>query len=339
VQAVLKAEAAPGFTMCDVGEPSAAPGELLLRVVAASVCGTDVHLYEWNPWAQSRVRPPRIMGHEICGEVVARGEGVNGLAIGSRVAVESHITCGRCKECRRGDLHVCEKTQLLGVDVDGGFAPLVAIPAANAIPVGDTVPEVAAAMEPFGNAVHACSAGELAGAVVGVFGCGPIGCASIAVARARGAERIVAVDRNRYRLGLAEKMGADSLVEAGDGVEADVRRAAGGELDCALEMSGAASATVAAIRCTRPGGWVSLLGLGDTPVSLDLSTDVVMRGISMHGIVGRRIPRDWASTTAYIRDGVLRPQDLITHRFELADIDEAMRLMQSGECGKVSLRP
>ena len=339
MQAVIKAEAAPGFSLRDVAEPRAGSGELLLRVAAASVCGSDVHLYDWNPWAQSRVHPPRIMGHEICGEVIGAGTGADATLVGQRVAVESHITCGECPECRRGERHVCVRTRILGVDVDGGFAPMVVIPAANAIPMGDTPPEVVAAMEPFGNAVHACSAGALGGATVAIFGCGPIGCAAIAVARARHAARIVAVDLNPYRLELAEAMGADALIVAGDDIESRVREAAQGELDCALEMSGAAGATRTAIRCTRPGGWVALLGIGDSEVSLDLSSDVVMRGISLHGIVGRRIPETWDATTAYIRDGVLRPQDLITHRFSMSDIDEAMHLMKSGRCGKVSLRP
>jgi len=298
-----------------------------------------VHLYDWTPWARARVRPPRIVGHELCGEVVAVGEGVTVPEIGSRVAVESHISCGVCPECRRGDLHVCVDTRILGFDVDGGFAPLVAIPVANAYPVGDTAPQVAAAMEPFGNAVHACSTGNLGGATVAVFGCGPIGCASVAVAKARGADRVIAVDRNRYRLDLAESMGADALIEVSDSLEADVAAAAGRELDCALEMSGAAQATVAAVRLVRPGGWVALLGIGDTRISLDLANDVVMKGLTLRGVVGRRIPQTWDATTAYIRDGVLDAGALITHTFAMSEIDAAISLVKSGRCGKVSLRP
>lgn len=338
MQAVVKAEAGPGFEVCDVAEPVTAPGELLLRVVAASVCGSDVHLYDWNPWAQSRLRPPRVVGHEICGEVVG-GDGAGGLAAGTRVAVESHITCGQCPECLRGDLHVCGNTRILGVDVDGGFTSLVAIPAANAHPVGSMEPSVAAAMEPFGNAVHACWSGDLVGATVAVFGCGPIGCAAVAVARARGAQRVIAIDRNPYRLDLAERMGADALIVVSDHLQADVAAAAGRPLDCALEMSGAESATVAAVCLVRPGGWIALLGIGDTPTSLDLSRDVVMKGLTLHGITGRRIPQTWDATTAYIRDGVLDPGVLITHTFAMGDIDEAVALMKSGRCGKVSLLP
>ncbi len=341
MQAVLKATPGAGFTLGEVDEPQPRAGEVVLRIVAASVCGTDVHLYDWNPWAQMRVHPPRIVGHEVCGEVVTWGEGVRSPALGTRVAVESHIVCGHCEECRRGDYHVCENTRILGVDVDGGFAKAVALPAANVWPVGDSVaPEVAAAMEPLGNAVHACSYGELAGRTVVVFGCGPIGCAAIAVARVQGAARVIAVDRNDYRLHLAERMGAHAIVRAGDApVDDDVRGAAGGDIDCALEMSGSPMAVSSATRVVRPGGWISLLGIGDGPDVIDLSNDVVMKGLSLYGVVGRKLPSTWERSTAYVRDGAVDVSSLITHHFAMHDIDAAMSLMKSGDCGKVTLTP
>jgi threonine 3-dehydrogenase len=236
---------------------------------------------------------------------------------------------------------VCENTRLIGVDVDGGFRALMTAPAANAWPVGDSVAaEVAAAMEPIGNAVHACSYGDVNGRTVVVFGCGPIGCAAIAVARAQGAARIVGVDRLPYRLALAERMGAHAVVLTGDETpDAQVRAAAGNHIDCALEMSGASVAVAAATRLVRPGGWISLLGLGDSPDVIDLSNDVVMKGLTLYGVVGRRIPATWERTTAYVHGGVIDVAALITHRFPLSDIDEAMRLMKSGQCGKISLTP
>jgi threonine 3-dehydrogenase len=342
VLAVLKQTAAPGFVIGDVPVPEPAAGQVLLRVAATSVCGTDVHLFDWNPWASARVHPPRIVGHEVCGEVVAWGEGVTGPAIGTRVACESHIVCGHCDECRRGDFHVCENTRILGVDVDGAFATHLVVPAVNAWPVGPTVPpDVAAAMEPFGNAVHACSYGDLSGRTVVVYGCGPIGCAAIAVARAQGAAHVVGVDRNEYRLHLAERMGAHAVVRATDeAVDTAVRAAAGGgAIDCVLEMSGSPVAVASATRLVRPGGWISLLGIGDGLDVVDLSTDVVMKGLSLYGVAGRRIPATWEQTTAYVRDGVIDASALITHRFSLHDIDGAIELMKSGECGKVTLTP
>jgi threonine 3-dehydrogenase len=341
VLAILKQTPAPGFVIGDVPMPVPAAGQVLLRVAAASVCGTDVHLYDWNPWAAARVVPPRVVGHEVCGEVVAWGYGVEGPPIGTRVAVESHIVCGHCDECRRGDFHVCENTRILGVDVDGAFATHLAVPVANVWPVGDAVaPDIAAAMEPFGNAVHACSYGDLEGRTVVVFGCGPIGCAAVAVAKVRGAARVIGVDRNAYRLGLAERMGADAIIQATDEpVDAAVRGEAGDAIDCVLEMSGSPVAVASATRLVRPGGWISLLGIGDGPDVVDLSTDVVMKGLSLYGIAGRRIPETWEQVTAYVRDGVIDVRTLITHSFAMREIDGAIELMQSGQCGKVTLAP
>jgi threonine 3-dehydrogenase len=342
MRAVVKTAPRPGLSLQEVPEPEPRPGEVLLRVVAASICGSDVHLYDWNPWASARVHLPRVMGHEICGEVEALGEGVDGrLRVGDRVAVESHIVCHRCPACLRGDFHICERTRILGFDTDGGFAGRVAVPAENAWPVGDRVaPEVAAAMEPFGNAVHACSYGELRDATVAVFGLGPIGCAAVAVARARGARRIVAVEPNPYRLELAGRMGADALVATGEGgAEEAVRRAAGGEVDCALEMSGAPAAVVVATRVVRSGGWISLLGIGDAPTSIDLSQDVVMRGLTIRGVVGRRLFATWEETSRYLSDGAIDAGALITHRFPMVDVEEAIHLIKTGRCGKVCLMP
>ncbi|MDQ2960809.1 MAG: alcohol dehydrogenase catalytic domain-containing protein [Candidatus Dormibacteraeota bacterium] len=340
MQAVIKPTPAPGFVIGDVPEPQPGEGDVLLRVAAASVCGSDVHLYDWNPWAAARVHPPRVVGHEICGEVVGRGPGAD-IPDGRRVAVESHLICGRCDSCRRGDFHVCTNTRILGFDVDGGFTELVAVPQRNLISVeGDISSEVAAALEPLGNAVHACSYRSLRDQVVAVFGCGPIGCAAIAVARAEGAANVIAVDLNPYRLELAERMGATHLLLAGDDVEQQVRRAAGGrDVDCALEMSGAPSAVVAATRLVRPGGWISLLGIGDAPTTLDLSNDVVMKGLSIHGVVGRRVPETWQSTMEYVRSGAIDVGALITHHFAMSEIQGAVELIKSGLCGKVSLAP
>jgi threonine 3-dehydrogenase len=341
MEAVLKSRPEPCFVLGQVDEPTAGPGEVLLRVAATSVCGTDVHLYDWNPWAASRVHPPRVLGHEMCGEVVSLGQGVAEPAVGTRVAVESHIVCGHCDECRRGDFHVCANTRIIGVDVDGAFTEYIRVPAINTWRVGEAVaPEVAAAMEPFGNAVHACSYGDLSARSVAVFGCGPIGCAAIAVARVQGAARVIGIDRNAYRLELAERLGAHALIRAGDEpVDGDIRRIAGGDVDCALEMSGSPQAFATATHVVRPGGWVSLLGIGDVPATIDLSNDVVMKGLTLHGVVGRRIPTTWERTIAYVREGSVDVSQLITHRFPMEEIEQAIQLMKSGRCGKVTLAP
>lgn len=339
MKAVVKPAPGAGFLVTDVPEPAPEPGEVLLAVEAASICGTDVHLYEWNPWAAGRVHPPRVMGHEMCGQVVARGAGVDSVREGARVAVETHLVCGHCPECRRGDFHVCANTRILGVDVDGVFAEFVTVPAHNTWPIAPGLPaELGALMEPFGNAVHACSYGRLRSQVVAVFGCGPIGCMCVGIARAEGAKRIVAVDRNPYRLELARAMGADVVVDAAGGDEA-ILDAARGPLDCALEMSGAPPAVAAATRLVRPGGWISLLGIGDAPSTLDLSRDVVMKGLTLYGVTGRRMFSTWEQTSAYLTDNRIDVSPLLTHRLPLSGVDDAIALMRSGQCGKVVLQP
>ncbi|MFN2451537.1 MAG: zinc-binding dehydrogenase [Candidatus Dormibacteria bacterium] len=338
VQAVLKARPAPGFDIEEVAGREPGPGEVLLRVVAASICGTDVHLFDWNPWAAARVRPPRIVGHEMGGEVLAVGSGVDGLTQGDLVAVESHVVCGACPECRRGDLHVCRNTRILGVDVDGVFSGSVVLPRSNLHPIAGLSAELCALMEPFGNAVHACSTGSMRGAAVAVLGCGPIGCAAVAIAKAEGARVIVATDLNPYRLELAERMGADHVLRAGPDMEAGLLRAAGGPLDCVLEMSGAAAAVAAGVRAVRPGGWISLLGIGDHEVRLDLTRDVVMKGVTLQGVVGRR-PDTWRATLDFVAGGRVDVTPLLTHRFALDEVDGAIELIKSGRCGKVVLVP
>ena len=339
MQAVVKATPGPGFTVMDVPPPRPGPGQVLLRVVAASVCGSDVHLHDWNPWAAARVRPPRVMGHEICAEVAEIPDGVDCPPVGTRVAVESHLVCNHCAECERGDRHVCAHTRIIGVHVDGGFASHVVLPPQNLWPITTSIsPEVAAALEPLGNAVHACSYGSLRGQVVVVFGCGPIGCAAVAIARSEGAEQVIAVDRNPYRLGLADVMGAHTLLEVGaDPLEDLVRRSARGPIDCALEMSGASSAVVAATRAVRAGGWISLLGIGDEPTTLDVSADVVSKGLTLHGVIGRRMFASWERATELVIRGQVDMNRLITHHLSLDRIADAIALMRSGRCGKVSL--
>lgn len=341
MQAVVKTRPGPGFDVAEVPEPEIAAGDVLLDVVAASICGSDLHLYDWSPWAASRVTPPRVLGHELCGAVVTAGSGTAAPPPGSLVAVESHLVCGRCSECERGDSHVCAATRILGVDVDGGFTTRVSVPATNLRPLdGHVAPEVVAAMEPFGNAVHACSFGSLAGATVLVLGCGFIGCAAVAIARAEGAAQVIAADRNHYRLGLAERAGADTLIPVGDdAIDGDVLAAARQPIDCALEMSGAPESLAASTRLVRPGGWISLLGLGSRPAVLDASGDIVMKGLTLHGVVGRRIPGTWEQAEAYVRGGSVDLAPLITHRFPLVEVERAVELMKSGDCGKVGLVP
>jgi threonine 3-dehydrogenase len=315
---------------------------VLLQLVAAGICGTDLHILKWNAWAAARVHPPRVLGHEMAGLVLARGEGVTSPEVGDLVGVESHLVDLSCPQCRRGDFHVCENTRILGVDVDGVFAERVIVPARNCrVAPAALDPALVAFQEPMGNAVHAAAQGNLRDQVVIVTGCGPIGCAAVGIARAEGARRVVAVDRVQRRLQIAEEMGADELVDTSSAADlgASLGRACRGEADVVLEMSGHPLLINEALAVIRPGGWISLLGLGDDELTLDLSAQVVMRGITLFGITGRRQFETWDQTSAYLASGRVDVRPIITHRVALSDFQAAAELAGSAEVGKVVLYP
>jgi len=342
LRAVVKPSAGPGATWATVPERQPGADEVLLQLVAAGICGTDLHILKWNAWAAARVHPPLVLGHEMAGRVLAVGAGVESPGVGDLVGVESHLVDLTCPQCRRGDFHVCENTRILGVDVDGVFAEQVIVPARNCRVAPPSLdPAVVAFQEPMGNAVHAAAQGNLGGQVVIVTGCGPIGCAAVGIARAEGAHRVVAVDRVRPRLEIAEAMGADALVDtsaAGD-LESSLRTACQGEADVVLEMSGHPMLIRAALAAVRPGGWISLLGLGDDDLTLDLSAQVVMRGITLFGVTGRRQFETWDQTSAYLSSGRIDVGPIITHRVPLADFQAAAELAEAAEVGKVVLYP
>jgi threonine 3-dehydrogenase len=313
-----------------------------VRIEAGGICGTDLHIYGWNAWAASRIHPPRVIGHEFCGTVAALGPDAEGAAVGDFIAGESHIACERCRSCRRGERHICERLEVLGVDRDGAFADYLVMPARNAwrLDRAEIPRTVAAVMDPLGNAVHAsfASAGErsLAGQTVTIIGCGPIGLMAIGVARLAGAAFIAASDPMPERRALAEEMGAD-LVLAGMDVPARVRGATGGEgVDVVLEMSGHPGGIRDGLRSLRNGGWMAQLGLPARPVEIDLGFDVIFPMTHIHGIFGRRIWETWRQMTALLRRG-LDITPVITHVLPLERFEEAFVLLHSGAAGKVVL--
>jgi threonine 3-dehydrogenase len=342
MRAVVKAKGGPGAEIREVPTPTCGPGELLLRVLRAGVCGTDLHIYEWDRWSQGRLRPPVTLGHEFVGEVVERGPGVGTIKIGDWVSCESHIVCNTCLACRTGNGHVCENTRILGVDVNGGFAEYVAVPAVNAwhAPPGISV-EAAAVMEPLGNAVHTAFAGPLAGCNIGVTGCGPIGLFAIGVARAAGAARVVASDVSPYRLELARAMRADAVIDPSRESFPDrVRELTGGRgLDGVLEMSGNPAAMRDGLLALRNGGRLSLLGLPKEPFELDWNRLVIFKGITLHGIIGRRMYETWYQMDNLLGSGRLDVRPAITHVMPMERFDEAIGLLRSGKAGKVVLVP
>ncbi|OYD09950.1 L-threonine 3-dehydrogenase [Paludifilum halophilum] len=342
MRALVKHHEGPGAELREVPIPEIGPDEVLVRVRATTICGTDVHIYTWDDWAASRLSPPLVFGHEFSGEVVEVGENVTHLETGDHVSAETHIVCHHCPQCRRGEAHVCAHTEIIGVDRNGCFAEYAAMPAENLWKNSvDLPPEVASAMEPMGNAVHTALSGSIAGKSVAVVGCGPIGLMAIAVAKASGASAVIALDINEYRLELAQAMGATHLIHSGqeDPVKR-VRSLTGGwGVDVVLEMSGNPQAIRQGFSMVTGGGRVSLLGLPTRSIELDVANDIVFKGIQVHGIVGRRMYETWQQTAGFLESGQVDLMPMITHRFSLEEFEKGFEQMISGKSGKVVLYP
>jgi threonine 3-dehydrogenase len=342
MKAVVKAKAGPGVEIHDVPVPTIGPGEILLRVLRAGVCGTDLHIWEWDAWASGRMRPPVTVGHEFVGEIVEVAAGVTELKVGERVSCESHIVCHHCIACRTGNAHVCENTKILGVDVNGGWAEYVAVPASNAwrAPANVSI-EVQGIMEPLGNAVHTAFAGDLSACRIAVTGCGPIGLFAVGVARAAGAAQVIASDISPYRLELAKKMHADAVIDPSkESFVERVREITDGRmLDGVLEMSGQPTAIRDGLAALRMGGRLSLLGLPREPFGLDWNQLLIFKGITLHGIIGRRMYQTWYQMDGLLRSGRLDVRPAITHVMPMEQVDEAIALLRSGKAGKVVLVP
>ncbi len=340
MRALAKVAAGPGLELIDRPAPEPGEGEVLLRVDAASICGTDHHLFTWDEWAAENLVPPRVLGHELAGTVIGVGRGVTRVREGDLVGVESHLFDWTCAQCRRGDMHLCRTLRVIGVHTDGGFAEQVVIPEANAIESNGLDPAVVALQEPMGNAVHAAFAEPIEGRSVLVTGCGPIGLCAVGIAKAAGAALVIATDTEPYRLELAGTMGADLALDAADpGTAERIAQATGGDgVDVVLEMSGAAPALAQALRVATRGGSISLLGIFGEPPTVDLSELVIMKGLRLHGIYGRRIYDTWERTQSLLRGG-LDVGPIITHRLDLADWEQAFDLIGSRHAGKVVLVP
>jgi len=341
MRALAKTEPGPGLDLVDRPVPSPGDGEVLLRVESASICGTDLHLFDWDEWASETLVPPRILGHELAGTVIAAGSGVTRVREGDLVGVESHLVDWTCTQCRRGQAHLCRNLRVIGVHTDGGFAEQVVIPEENAIESNGLDPAVVALQEPMGNAVHAAYAEPIDGRAVLVTGCGPIGLCAVGIAKAAGASLVVATDTEPFRLELARTMGADLAIDATDPSTAERIMAATNDegIDVVLEMSGAMAALSQALTLVTRGGSVSLLGIFSGAVPVELSEHVIMKGLRVHGIYGRRMYDTWERTQALLRSGALDVSPIITHRLDLAEWRTAFDLLASRHAGKVVLRP
>jgi threonine 3-dehydrogenase len=336
MRALYKPAASPGFELVDRPEPSAGPGEVKIRVLRTGICGTDLHILEWDAWAASSVDAPLIAGHEFCGEVVDVGPGVRDVDVGALVSGEGHVVCGTCRNCRAGRRHLCIRTSSVGVNRDGAFAEYVVLPESNVWVHRDPVdPDLGAIFDPFGNAVHTALSFPLVGEDVLITGAGPIGLMAAAIVRHVGARFVVITDVSPYRLELAGKMGVDLALDVSSETIAAAQARLGmvEGFDVAMEMSGHPSALPEILANLNHGGRIAMLGLPAAPIEIDWGK-VVTHMITIQGIYGREMYESWYAMSAMLRSG-LDISSVVTHRFAAADWRDAFETARGGQCGKV----
>ena len=338
MKALVKKKPEEGIWLDDVPEPEVGHNDVLIQVRKTAICGTDVHIYNWDDWSQATVPVPMTVGHEYAGVVVEVGSEVAGLKPGDRVSGEGHVTCGHCRNCRAGRRHLCRNSQGVGVNRPGCFAEYLVLPAFNAFPLPAEIDDdIASILDPLGNATHTALSFDLVGEDVLITGAGPIGIMAAAIARHVGARFVVITDVNDYRLGLAGKMGADRTVnvarESLDDVMADLGMEEG--FDVGLEMSGNGQAFRDLLRVMNNGGKVALLGIPPGELAIDW-TQVIFKGLHIKGIYGREMFETWYKMTAMLQSGLdVRP--ILTHHFPIDQFQDGFDIMRSGRSGKVIL--
>ena len=340
--AVVKSSPAPGAEVRDVLVPSFGPTDVLVKVKVASVCGTDLHIYKWDQWAQGRIHPPLIPGHEFCGHVAAVGSEVTTVKEGDFVSAEMHVACGKCFQCRTGEQHICQNVKIIGVDANGAFAEYVVIPESNIWKLDASIPEeYASILDPLGNAVHTVLAGEIAGRTIAVTGCGPIGLFSIAVARACGATKVFAIEVNQHRRKIAQQMKADFTLDptTQDVFSMVMDNTGGVGVDVVAEMAGKTDAIRLGFQILRRGGRMSLLGIPSKPVELNFADDIIFKGALIQGINGRLMYKTWYQMTALVSAGKLDLHPVITDRIAMKNFSQGMERLQTGEASKILLYP
>lgn len=338
MKALVKLRPEKGIWMEEVPVPSIGVNDVLIKIKKTAICGTDLHIYEWNEWAQQTIHTPMTIGHEYVGEIVDMGSGVTNLKIGDRVTGEGHIACGHCRNCRRGKLHVCENTIGVGVNRDGAFAEYLSLPASNIVKLDPRIPdEIASIMDPFGNATHTALSFPVIGEDVLITGAGLIGNMATAICRFAGARYIVVSDMSEYRLNIAKKMGATVTVNLskGETVGQAVKDLKMRGFDVGLEMSGAPAAFRDMIKHMYNGSKIALLGILPNSTSVDWNT-IIFKALTLKGIYGREMWETWYKMEQMLISGIdLTP--IITHRFSIDDFQKGFNVMESGQCGKVIL--
>ena len=338
MKALSKLHDRPGIWLTEVPKPTLGHNDILIKIKKTAICGTDMHIYNWDSWAQKNIPVPMVVGHEYVGEIVAVGEEVKGFSIGDRVSGEGHITCGHCRNCRAGRRHLCRNTQGVGVNREGAFAEYLAIPAFNAFKIHQSISDkVASIFDPFGNAVHTALSFDLVGEDVLITGAGAIGIMAAAVARHAGARHVVITDINPYRLQLAEKMGVTQAVNINEQNLQDVMTSLGMTegFDIGMEMSGVPSAFCNMLQVMNNGGKIALLGIPPEDLAIDWN-QVIFKGLTIKGIYGREMFETWYKMASLLQSG-LNLDPIITHEFHVDDFQQGFDKMSSGCSGKVIL--
>ena len=338
MKALVKSSGERGIWLENIPEPECNTNDVKIRITHSSICGTDLHIYKWDEWAQKTLDVPLVIGHEFCGIVEEIGPGVTHYKLGQRVSGEGHITCGNCRNCRAGKRHLCQKSSGIGVHKDGAFAEYLVIPESNVWPIHDEIPsDIASFFDPFGNAVHTSLSYEMVGEDVLVTGAGPIGMMSVAICKFVGARNVVITDINDYRLKLAKKMGATKTINVSKSSIAEfypqLNMTSG--FDVGLEMSGNPEAFRSMLGHMYHGGKVALLGLLPDSTRIDWD-DIIFKGLRVKGIYGREMYETWYKMTQMLRSG-LDISQVVTHRISIDQYEEAFNIMETGECGKIVL--
>jgi threonine 3-dehydrogenase len=343
MRALRKTGSERGAELVDVPMPSVGPRDVLVKVKVAAICGSDIHIYNWNEWASQRVKPPITFGHEFCGEIVEVGRDVSNLQVGDLIAAETHVPCGHCYQCSTGNQHVCEHMAILGVHVPGAFSEFAVIPAVCAWKLpSQTDPELGALLEPLGVGTHGLLVEPVDGSSVAIIGCGPIGIMTAQVAAALGAYPLFVLDVNPFRLAMARDIVPEAVcLNPGEvDVRKAVREASGGRgVDVSVELSGTVPGTRLTFDLVRLGGRVSLIGLTGDPVTLNTCDDVIYKEVTIKGTTGRLMWKTWWQMDGLVGSGKVDPRKVVTHRFSLAEYSEAFAVATSGLAGKVTLIP
>ncbi|MBL7100957.1 MAG: L-threonine 3-dehydrogenase [Nanoarchaeota archaeon] len=342
MKAIVKQNPSYGAEIQDIPTPKIDANEVLIKVKATSICGTDLHIYQWNQWAQNRIKPPIVFGHEFCGEVTEVGKNVSNINIKDYVSAETHITCGECYQCRNKEPQICNDLKIIGVDIPGCFAEYIAVPASRIWKNDKNLkPEHASIQEPFGNSIYALFADDksIKGKNIAIFGCGPTGLFATAIAKASNAGLIISSDINPYRLDIAKNAGADHVLNPEEeNVPKKIKELTGGVgADIVLEMTGNHQVFQSVLESSRRGGRITLFGLFNKKIEIDATDDIIFSGRKIIGITGRKIWQTWEKTAELLNSKKLNLDSIINHNFKFEEYEQGMKLMEEGNCGKIVL--